>query len=402
MKMKIGPGALVAAAFIGPGTVTACTLAGANFGYVLIWALVFAAVSTILLQDMSARLGAGGRLGLGEALMQSVPGGWMKWGVGGLVFAALAIGNSAYEAGNLAGGALGAEALFGDAAPDTRIIVLALSACAAAALIVGEYKWLERILIALVLVMCAAFIIGAVIVRPDFGALAAGLVPRIPSGGDLTAIALIGTTIVPYNLFLHAAAARRKWEDADGLREARWDSGLSIGLGGLVSILIVATAAASLFEKGVEVTNAADMARAIEPAFGASARYLVGIGLLAAGLTSAITAPMATGYALAELAGGDEAARQRRFQITALTVLAIGTTISLLSIKPTELILIAQYANGLLLPIVAVFLLWIMNRASLLGAHTNGLISNLAGGAAVLITFGLGLRSILRAAGVSI
>ena len=402
MKMKIGPGALVAAAFIGPGTVTACTLAGANFGYVLIWALVFAAVSTILLQDMSARLGAGGRLGLGEALMQSVPGGWMKWGVGGLVFAALAIGNSAYEAGNLAGGALGAEALFGDAAPDTRIIVLALSACAAAALIVGEYKWLERILIALVLVMCAAFIIGAVIVRPDFGALAAGLVPRIPSGGDLTAIALIGTTIVPYNLFLHAAAARRKWEGADGLREARWDSGLSIGLGGLVSILIVATAAASLFEKGVEVTNAADMARAIEPAFGASARYLVGIGLLAAGLTSAITAPMATGYALAELAGGDEAARQRRFQITALTVLAIGSTISLLSIKPTELILIAQYANGLLLPIVAVFLLWIMNRASLLGVHTNGLISNLAGGAAVLITFGLGLRSILRAAGVSI
>ena len=402
MNLKIGPGALVAAAFIGPGTVTACTVAGANFGYVLIWALVFATLSTLILQDMSARLGAGGGLGLGEALMQSVSASWMKWVLGGLVFAALAIGNSAYEAGNLAGGALGAEAIFGQGVVGQRAIVLMLAGVAAAALIIGKYKWLERILIGLVLIMCAAFIIGAIIVRPSFGALASGLVPRIPSGGDLTAVALIGTTIVPYNLFLHAAAARRKWESTSSISEARWDSGLSIGLGGLVSILIVATAASALFGKGVEISNAADMARAIEPAFGTSSRYLIGIGLLAAGLTSAITAPMATGYALSELIGGDASQRQKYFQITALTVLAIGTLISLFGIKPTQLILIAQYANGLLLPVVALFLLWVMNRPSLLGDHVNGIFSNLVGGAAVLITFGLGFRSILRAAGVEI
>ena len=402
MKLSIGPGALVAAAFIGPGTVTACTLAGANFGYVLVWALVFATVSTIILQDMSARLGAGGRLGLGEALIQSVSAGWMKWVLGGLVFAALAIGNSAYEAGNLAGGALGADALFGDAAPGKNLFVLALAGVAAIALIIGEYKWLERILVSLVIIMCGAFIVAVIIVRPDFSAMMGGLVPRIPNGGDLTAIALIGTTIVPYNLFLHAAAARRKWDSEAGLADARRDSGFSIGLGGLVSILILSTAAATLFGAGIEISNAADMARAIEPAFGASGRYLVGIGLLAAGLTSAITAPMATGYALSELIGGDEAQRQRYFQITALIVLVIGTALSLLNIKPTQLILVAQYANGLLLPIVAVFLLWVMNRKALLGQHVNGLLSNLLGGAAVLITFGVGLRSILRAAGVEI
>lgn len=402
MKLRVGPGALVAAAFIGPGTVTACTLAGANYGYVLIWALVFATLSTIILQDMSARLGAGGRIGLGEALMQSVSTGWMKWVLGGLVFAALAIGNSAYEAGNLAGGALGAEALFGKGAPGKRGLVLGLAAVAATALIIGEYKWLERILVCLVLIMCAAFIIAVFIVRPDVSSMFGGFIPRIPSGGDLTAIALIGTTIVPYNLFLHAAAARRKWDSAAGLSEARRDSGFSIGLGGLVSILILSTAASTLFGAGIDVSNAADMARAIEPAFGVSGRYLVGIGLLAAGLTSAITAPMATGYALSELFGGDEVRRQRYFQATALIVLAIGTALSLLNIKPTELILVAQYANGLLLPIVAVFLLWVMNRKALLGDHVNGLLSNILGSAAVLITFGIGLRSILRAAGVSI
>ena len=400
MKKGFGPGILVAAAFIGPGTVTACTLAGSNFGYALIWALVFATIATIILQDMAARLGAGAGLGLGEALMQTVSASWLKWAVGGLVFAALAIGNSAYEAGNLAGAALGAKAVMGEEVASERAIVIVLASLSGGALLIGRYKWLERILIALVLVMCAAFIIGAVIVMPSLAGMTAGLAPNIPDGGLLTAIALIGTTIVPYNLFLHAAAARRKWESAEGLSAARLDSGLSIGLGGLVSILIVSTAAASLFQSGLEIKTASDMARAIEPAFGPAARYLVGVGLLAAGLTSAITAPMATGYALSELIGGDAAKRQKLFQLTALSVLFIGTAISLLGIRPTELILIAQYANGLLLPIVAVFLLSVMNRKSLLGAHVNGWQSNLAGGAVVLITFGLGLRAVLRAAGV--
>ncbi len=400
MKLSLGPGALVAAAFIGPGTVTACTLAGANFGYALVWALVFATVATVILQDMAARLGVGARLGLGEALMQSVGTGPLKWVVGLLVFAALAIGNGAYEAGNLAGGALGAEAIFGVDGIDRRLIILALSLLAAGALIHGKYKRLEQLLISLVLVMSAAFILSAIIVRPDLTAFAAGLIPSIPSGGLLTTIALIGTTIVPYNLFLHAAATRQKWASVDGVKAARTDTMVSIGFGGLVSILIIATAAAALFQSGIKVENATDMARSIEPAFGTAARYLVGIGLLAAGLTSAITAPMATAYALSEMLGGDPARRKTLFRYTALAVVIAGAGISLLGLKPVSLILIAQYANGLLLPIIAIFLLIVMNRKALLGEHANGLASNLAGGAVVAVTLGLGLRAIMRAAGV--
>ena len=151
MKFQIGPGALVAAAFIGPGTVTACTLAGTNFGHALIWALVFATVATVILQDMAARLGAGAQLGLGEALLQSAGNGLLKWITIILVLAALAIGNGAYEAGNLAGGALGAAAIIGDGSPDQRWFVMALACIAAAALVIGKYKLLERILIGLVI-----------------------------------------------------------------------------------------------------------------------------------------------------------------------------------------------------------------------------------------------------------
>lgn len=400
MTLKLGPGVLVAAAFIGPGTVTACTLAGANFGFALIWALVFATVATMVLQDMAARLGAGAERGLGEALMESLSAPAMKWLAGGLVFAALVIGNCAYEGGNLAGGALGIEALLGGTSPGQNVLVAALAVIAGLAVLIGHYELLEKVLIGLVLIMSAAFVLSALIVRPELGQFLSGLVPQIPDGGTLTAIALIGTTIVPYNLFLHAAAARRKWPNGKQVGTARQESVISIGLGGLVSILILSTAASSLFQTGLEVSNAADMAKAIEPAFGDAARYLVGIGLFAAGLTSAITAPMATAFALSEMIGGDATRKSRLFRGTAVFVVVVGAVISLSGIRPVSLILIAQYANGLLLPIMAAFLVYIMNRRDLLGAHANGLMANLAGGGIVLITFGLGLRSILRAAGV--
>lgn len=400
MKLEFGPGILVAAAFIGPGTVTACTLAGANFGFALVWALVFATLATIILQDMAARLGAGAEMGLGEALMQSAPAPALKWAMGGLVFAALLIGNCAYEGGNLAGGALGLDALLTNASPGQNTLVAVLAVIAGGAVLIGRYEILEKLLVVLVLIMSSAFILSVLFVRPNIGAFLGGLMPRIPDGGTLTAIALIGTTIVPYNLFLHAAATRRKWPGGQRAGVARKESALSIGLGGLVSIFIMSTAATTLFKSGLEVSNAADMARAIEPAFGDAARYLVGIGLFAAGLTSAITAPMATAFALSEIIGGDDDRKSKLFRGTALLVVVIGAAISLSGIRPISMILIAQYANGLLLPIMAAFLLYVMNRKSLLGVHANTLVANLAGGGIVVVTLGLGLRSILRAAGV--
>ncbi|MDZ3822067.1 MAG: Nramp family divalent metal transporter [Pseudoxanthomonas sp.] len=397
-KLSIGPGALVAAAFIGPGTVTACTVAGADFGMALVWALVFATVATVVLQEMSARLGVGARLGLGEALMAGAGARPLRWAVALLVLVALGIGNSAYQAGNLTGASLGVEALVGPV--DRRLVVAVLALLAAPALMSASYRRIERVLLVLVAVMALAFAGGAVLVRPDLSALFAGLVPKVPAGGLLTAVALIGTTIVPYNLFLHAAAARERWSasDDDALAAARIDTGASVGLGGLVSILILATAAATVFGTGATVASGADLAGSIEPAFGPAARWLVGAGLFAAGLTSAITAPLAAAYAVAEVAGRPP--RGALFRGVALAVLLVGTAVALLGLSPVRLILLAQVANGILLPVVAGFLLYTMNRADLLGRHRNGLASNLLGAAVLLVTIGLGLRLVLRALGV--
>lgn len=397
MKLTLGPGALVAAAFIGPGTVTACTVAGANFGFALVWALVFATLATIILQDMSARLGVVGRTGLGEAMVSGTGNRFLKWTAALLVLAALVVGNAAYEAGNIAGGALGLEAILGGASENYGKVYLALiGIIAGGALLHGKYKTLERVLITLVLLMSAAFAASFVLVRPDIPALLGGLKPSIPADGWLNAIALIGTTIVPYNLFLHAAAARDRWQQgAADLAAAKSDTRLSIGLGGLVSIFILATAASTLFANAIEVSNAGDMALALEPLAGAQAKYLVGIGLFAAGLTSAITAPMATAYAVTEILPQRFAIRRAMiFRLVALTILAIGLMVSFLGLRPVEVILFAQVANGLLLPIVAGFLLLAMNRRDLLGTHVNGLRANLIGGGVVAIVLYLGGRTV--------
>ncbi|MDX1293226.1 MAG: Nramp family divalent metal transporter, partial [Hyphomonas sp.] len=239
MKLAIGPGALVAAGFIGPGTVTACTLAGANFGYALIWALVFATVATIVLQEMAARLGIVSGQGLAAAMTAPENGAIVRWSIIVLGVSALAVGNSAYEAGNLAGGALGLEGVLGTYGVSHKMIVLALSTTAAAFLLFGHYRHIEKLLIGLVLLMSAAFAGSVLVTRPDLSGWIGGLRPAIPDGGLLTAIALIGTTIVPYNLFLHASTVRDRWpaRSAVSLKAARTDTAVSIGLGGLVSIL---------------------------------------------------------------------------------------------------------------------------------------------------------------------
>ena len=106
-RQHIGPGAMIAAAFIGPGTVTTATLAGGNFGFTLLWAIAFSVLATLILQEMTARLGVVGKRGLGEAIAQKTRGRLLYWPMTLLVIAAVFIGNAAYEAGNITGAIIG-------------------------------------------------------------------------------------------------------------------------------------------------------------------------------------------------------------------------------------------------------------------------------------------------------
>jgi manganese transport protein len=395
---RLGPGVLVTAAFIGPGTVTTSTLAGANYGYALLWALVFSTFATIILQEMAARLGTVTQKGLAEVLLDALRHSTWKWPLILLIGIALFAGNSAFEAGNLAGAALGVDAIVPGAFRSAIVVLVLLSGLI---LIKGNYQQIERLLVTLVLLMAMAFVLTFIVVKPDLGAMLSGMFkPSMPSGSLLTIIALIGTTVVPYNLFLHASAAKNRWSGAKDLKAAKTDTILSIGLGGLIAVLIVSTASASLFTKGISVNSANEMAIQFEPLFGSWAKYLMGIGLFAAGLSSAITAPLATAYALSDISQLTGEAKLRAFRWISLSVLVIGAGFALADIKPIKIILLAQFANGLLLPIVTGFLLFAMNHKDLLGDYANSRTANILGAAVFVFTAFLGLRVIAKVVGL--
>jgi manganese transport protein len=396
---NIGPGTLIAAAFIGPGTVTVCTIAGVQFGFTLLWAMVLSIIATIVLQEMAARLGLVSGKGLAENVKAELSKPFVKYLAIFLIISAILIGNAAYEAGNISGGILGLETIFSEARLSINnfsfnLWSFLIGAVAFVLLYLGNYKVIERSLMGLVVLMSLSFIITAILTKPDIAAVLKGmLVPVFPKEGWLTITALVGTTVVPYNLFLHASLVKEKWTDVSSLKTARKDLYISIVLGGLVSMAIIICAAAIQSD---QVSNASDLAKGLEPLFGSFSKYFLSLGLFAAGITSAITAPLAAAYVAKGCFGWKDGLKGRKFRLVWMLILILGVVFSSIGFKPIEIIKFAQVANGLLLPVIAGFLLWIVNKSSLLGNFKNSKLQNFLGIIILLATIVLGSISLLK------
>ena len=387
---RFGPGLIVTAAFIGPGTVTTASLAGANFGFALIWALVFSILTTVLLQNMAAKLGIVSRSGIAEAIRLSIANPIARYAAIALIISAIGIGNAAYQGGNILGAAVAASIIVDISTSTVSLIIAAL---AFALLMTGRYQIIEKCLIMLVLIMSLTFVVSILLFPPDFMAILKGMVPSdMSESRSLMAIALIGTTVVPYNLFLHARIAQEKWSGLDtdqALHHARWDTGLSIGLGGLVTIAIMSTAVSAFFNTQIAI-NTGNIGIQLEPLLGPQAKYIFAGGLMAAGVTSAITAPLAAAYAVTGALGWAPTLNSFRFRLCWILVLVAGTLVAFFETRPLTAILFAQAANGLILPFIAISLLWVMNRENIMGKYRNSTMDNLLATMAVVVTLSLG------------
>jgi len=394
---KSGPGTLVAAAFIGPGTVTLCTLAGVNFGFHLLWAMVLSIVATIVLQEMASRLGIISQKGLSEVIRSEIKHPIINKLILLLILSAIVVGNASYEAGNISGGILGLETITGEfrivlGNYSLNILSFVVGIIAFTLLYIGSYKFLERVLVMLVLIMSLSFLITAFLTKPDiFNILKGALIPSFPEGSFLTILGLVGTTVVPYNLFLHASLVKEKWNNPKDLKEVRKDTIVSIALGGLVSMAIIISA--SSIGLG-EISSAADLAKSLAPLYGDFASYFLGIGLFAAGITSAITAPLAAAYVARGCFGWKSDLKSKQFRAVWFLILLLGVVFSSLGLKPIEIIKFAQVANGVLLPVVAGILLWMVNKKVVLGNYVNSKFQNILGFIILIITIFLGLRGL--------
>lgn len=384
---------VISAAFIGPGTITTAAAAGAEFGYAIVWALVFSTIACIILQESSARLTVASGINLGEALKKylsdSTLGKITLW----LILAAIILGCAAYEAGNILGAVAGIELLLN--IPSYWVTSLI-------GIVVFMLFWFNsmdkvaKIMGVIVAFMGVCFFITAINMQPDWGSLLQNMAfPSFPEGSSMLVLALIGTTVVPYNLFLGSGIAAGK-----NLKEMRMSLTIAIGLGGLISIAVLVVGSAIVGEFTFE-----GLATALTDQLGGWASVLLGLGLFAAGLTSSITAPMAAAItARSILANHDKKSESKwneqgsYFRGMWLVVLLVGLGFGLSQVQPVPAIILAQALNGIILPLVAIGLLILVNNLELMTRQSaNTVLFNGMMSVVVFVTIIIGVRNVASA-----
>jgi Mn2+/Fe2+ NRAMP family transporter len=382
---------VISAAFIGPGTVTTAASAGAQYQYALLWALTFSTIACLVLQEASARITIVSGKNLGEAIREQFSGGIAGIAVIIIVVGAIIIGCAAYQTGNILGGVVGAELATG-ISKSTLTIISGL--IAGLLLWLGSTEFVAKALGAVVALMGMAFLATAFVLGPSLtGILQGSLLPSYPANSGLLIMGLIGTTVVPYNLFLGSGIASKK----QSLADMRFGLAVAIILGGAISmaVLVVGTAIADTFSFQA-------LSDALRQNLGDWAGLFFAFGLFAAGFSSAITAPLAAAITAKSLFAKNNPdlwqADTMRYRAVWLIVLATGVFFGLTDVQPIPAIILAQAFNGILLPLIAVFLFIVVNNRALMGERgKNRALSNAVMAIVVFISVLLGVANILKA-----
>ena len=397
---NIGPGIIITSAFIGPGTVTLCILSGIEYGYSLIWCIIFSIIATCYLQEISSRLGIISRKGLSE-ILTDIDNKLIRKIAISFIFLSLFVGNIAYESGNISGTSMGLETFIGSSTfnffnVDINFLPIIIGIILILIVGNGTYKTFEKFLVFLVSMMSVTFIFLAIISKPNISDLLNGLVPSVDDNNFIYVIGLIGTTVVPYNLFLHSYVSKNKWKTKEDYKKSVFDTIISITIGGIISLSIIITSASvhTLFNPS-EIKNAVDLGNQLSPILGNFSKYFISIGLFCAGITSSITAPIATSYALSGIFKYKPKWKEPSFKKVSYTVIIIGMLFSSLSYKPIVIIKFAQFINGLFLPLIAGFLLWSINKRKIMGNYINSKTYNLLGIFIIIISLFISYRSLI-------
>lgn len=341
---------VISAAFIGPGTITTALTAGSQYQIQLLWAIAFATLACILLQEVSARITIATGLTFGQTLSSKYGAGqgrWIKW----IVAVPVLLGCAAYEAGNILGAVSGAALLLpGEAKMYTIIITVS----AAFFLWKGGSHAISILMTILVGMMGIAFLVLALQTRFSFSELMLSMtVPNIPPGAEFLALALVGTTIVPYNIFIGSAISK-----GNTVPLMRLGLSLSVIIGGLITSWIMI--AGSLTG---EFSSFGDLAINLKVRMGTMGLWALGIGLFAAGFSSAITAPYAASIIASTVLGSEN---KKTIRAVWIIVLLIGFAFGVSGVKPIPVILTVQALNGFVLPLLAYFLILMVNDTSVI------------------------------------
>ena len=372
---------VISAAFIGPGSVTACAIAGSTYGLQLLWVLTFATLGTVWLQEAAARITIATGYDLGQVITQTYIGKRGRW-IARLLFGAIFLGCAAYQAGNILGAVSGLALLTG---LPVQWLTVGVGAVCIGLLWIGSTQGLANMLGLVVFLMGGAFIYVAFSTPVTPVELAKAMItPAFPPGSLLLINSLIGTTIVPYNLFFGSSIVPSGGTSGQSLGEMRLGIWVAVVLGGIISVVLLL---AGLLIPGD--FSYPHMAQVLSDRLGIWAGSLFAFGLFTAGFASSLTAPLAAAVTATSLLGIKK--NSAAYRAIWLVVMATGLTFGLLNVTPIPVIVVVQAINGILLPFVTVFLFIAVNNRALLGdAYCNSPVQNVTMGLVVIVTAVLG------------
>ncbi len=366
----LGPGLIAGLAGNDAGGIFTYSVLGAETGLSMLWILPITTILLIVVLEMAARMGAVSGQGLGDLIRDDFG---IRWTLFAMVV--LLIANGSNIAAEFAGAAAALEIF-----DFPRWITVPVVAAGIWALVVfGSYRLVERVFLS-VAVVFLAYVVSAFVVGPDWGVVGRALVtPSISFEPNilLLMVATVGTTVTPYMFFYLQSSVADKGLGPEELTYERADAILGAVWTNVIAMFIVIVTAATLFGTGIVLTSAEQAARALAPIAGDFAQALFAFGLFGASVLAATVMPLTTSYTVCESFGW-ESGVSRRFReapvfmglYTALIV--IGALVVLIPGMPlTGLIILSQNLNGILLPIILVFMLRLVNNPRIMGSHVN-------------------------------
>lgn len=381
----MGPGLIAGIAGNDAGGITTYSVLGAETGLGLLWLFPITIVILAIVQEMAARLGVVTGQGLSDLIRD-------RFGVRWTAFAMLVllVANVANTVAEFSGAAAALE-IFGI----PRWLTVPVVALAIWALVLfASYRTVERVFLS-VMVVFVAYIASALLANPDWGAVGTALVrPSLDLSPTvvLLMVALVGTTITPYMQFYLQSAVAEKGIDEEELRLEQADAIGGAVWTNVIAVFIVVATATTIHAAGGSISTAEDAARALGPVAGELSTALFAIGLFGASVLAATIMPISTAFVICEAFGWESGVDKRFEDARAFFgiytfVLGLGALVVLVpGLDLLPVIVASQNLQGLLLPIVLVFMVLLVNDGRIMGRHRNGRVANvLAWGAVGLV-----------------
>ncbi len=371
----LGPGFIMAAVVLGPGSITTSTKIGSTLGYDLLWVIVIAAISMIVYSNMSTRFGVLHSQSILDVIAEKY-GRWLSRIIGISSFLAAL----SFQFGNNLGVGMGMETITGI---EARIWPLIFTLLAIVLIFFAKnlYKTLEKLMMVMVILMITAFIVNLIFIKPDLIATAKGFIPNQFNMDNFSQLAaIVGTTFVLNSALYQSYLVQNKgWKIKDIKRGIR-DTNLGVFLLALMSVLVIVTAASTLKPLGISVNSAADMAIQLENLLGSYSKYIFAFGFISAAFSSLLVNAVIGGGLLSDGLGVGKTMDEKMPKIFTVLILIVGLVIATFVSNglgsPVYSLIIAQASSMLAVPLIAIGLLLILNREDVMGKYKNTIFQN--------------------------